>query len=270
MIRTGNPTFRGFEDARRWEDDALARAASMTVSGTAARTGVLVSLCAGTAVLAWNPMVAWANAGEFGPLLGATFGSVLLGLVLFLVMMFAKKTSPVLAPLYAITEGAYLTGVSIFVAARYLGPDGATGAVVSAEATGLIFQAVLMTFGVLAGLLVAYGAGLVRIGGTAAKVMCALLGAVLLYWVVLMIGNMAFGAGIPNLFTSASPMGIGFSVLLVVLASFFLILDFQYIEAGAANRLPKYMEWYAGVGLLVTLVWLYVEILRLLAKLRSD
>jgi len=123
---------------------------------------------------------------------------------------------------------------------------------------------------VLAGLLVAYGAGLVRVGGTAAKVICALVGAAFLYSIVLMVGNGLLGAGIPNLFWSASPLGIGFSVLMIVLASFVLILDFQFVEAGAANRLPKYMEWYAGVGLLVTLVWLYVEILRLLAKLRSD
>jgi len=276
MIRTANPAFRGFEQPQRWEDlasadgrtlDAPARV--MTVTGTAYVTAILVGLCVATAVIAWTPFSNMAASGNTGGLFGISLGASLVGFLVFLGMSFAKAASPFIAPIYAILQGVFLSGFSIIIATRFLPPiEGAEGTMT--PDTGLIFQAVLLTFGVLAGLLTAYATGLVRIGGTMAKIMMCLLGAKLVYIVALLVGNGLLGLGIPNLYTDASPMGIAFSAIAVVLASMFLIMDFQYIEAGAQQRLPKHMEWYAGAGLLVTLVWLYIEILRLLAKLRSN
>lgn len=275
MIRTANPALRGFENPQRWDDlasgdgrtlDAPARV--MTINGTVTATAILVGLCISTAVVAWTPLSGMANNGNFGGLIGISIGAALVGLLVFLGMSFVHKLSPFLAPVYAILQGVYVSGFSIFIAARWLGPS-ESGAAVNPEATGMIFQAVLLTFGVLAGLLMAYATGLVRIGGMMAKIMMCALGAVLLYMLALIVGNGFFNLGLPNLYADSSPLGIGFSLLLVGLASLFLILDFQFIEAGAQQRLPKYMEWYAGAGLLVTLVWLYIEILRLLAKLRG-
>ncbi len=274
MIRTANPALRGFENTQRWDDLASADgrtydapAKVMTINGTVTATAILVGLCISAAVASWTLFSGMANSGNFGGMLLISIGAAVVGFFVFLGMGFVHKLSPFLAPVYAILQGVYVSGFSIFIAARWLGSG--EGGAVNPEATGMIFQAVLLTFGVLAGLLMAYVTGLVRIGGTMAKIMMCALGAVLVYMLALIVGNGLLGLNIPNLYADRSPLGIGFSLLLVGLASLFLILDFQFIEAGAKQRLPKHMEWYAGAGLLLTLVWLYIEILRLLAKLRG-
>lgn len=160
-------------------------------------------------------------------------------------------------------EGAFVSGLSLFVAERWLG--GAD----NPAATGTIFQAVVLTFAIMAAMLIAYGTGLVKGGKVfTAVVMTGTMG-LMLYVAVLWIGNGIFGAGIPNLYSSTSPLGIGFTAACLLFASMFLVLDFRMIDEGIKRGAPKHMEWYGAFSLLVTLVWIYVEVLRLLAKLQS-
>ncbi|MFG0306779.1 MAG: Bax inhibitor-1/YccA family protein [Phycisphaerales bacterium JB040] len=270
MLQSRNPTMGVFEKPQTWDDldQAERKLKTMSINGVVFATSVLLAICGASAVATWNMFVDMfastsAGAGSGNGLLWLG-GSMIGGLVLCLVISFKPVTAPVLSPIYAAIQGVFVSAFSAIIAYRYL------GAADNPEALDLIAQALFLTLGVLGGMLIAYRTGLIRIGGTFAKIMMGALIGVVLYSVVVMIGNGLLGAGIPNLFDSASPLGIGFSVLLVALASLFLVLDFQMIEAGVKNQAPKYMNWYGGFSLLVTLVWLYIEILRLLAKLRSS
>jgi uncharacterized YccA/Bax inhibitor family protein len=275
MLQSRNPTLTRFDQPARWEDLAPRSDASggvirgeaartMTLSGTLLSTAVLLGICAGTAVLSWNWATGMIAGGDFGKVqlyfLGSMIGTLLLGLVI----SFLPKVSPFLSPVYAAGEGVFLAFFSAFIAYRYL------GAAENAGAISLIAQAVFITFAIAGGMLLAYASGLLRVGGLVKKIMMTMMFGLMIYAVVLMVGNGLLGANIPNLYSSASPIGIGFTALCVGLASLFLVLDFQHIEEGVKNGHPKYMEWYAAFGLLVTLVWLYIEVLRLLAKLRSN
>jgi uncharacterized YccA/Bax inhibitor family protein len=174
------------------------------------------------------------------------------GLVVALVTVFKKEWSPVTAPLYALLEGLVLGSISAIFEVRF---------------PGLPIQAVSLTFGVLVVLLLAYRSGLIpvtdkfRIG-----IVAATGGIALFYFAQFILGF--FGIHFTTV-NSSSPIGIGFSVIIVIVASLNLVLDFDFIERGARAGAPKYMEWYGAFGLMVTLIWLYFEMLRLLAKLRD-
>ena len=163
-----------------------------------------------------------------------------------------KIPAPITAPIYAVLEGLFLGGLSSMFEARF---------------PGIAVQAIFGTFGTMAGLLLAYRTGLIkatenfRLG-----VFAATAGIAMLYLVSIVMGF--FGKSIPFIHQSGA-IGIGFSVFVVIIAALNLVLDFDFIEKGEEVGAPKYMEWYAAFGLLVTLVWLYVEMLRLLSKLRS-
>jgi len=266
---SANPTLHAFEKPARWSDLAdtvpgeKAAPATMTLRGTVIASAVLVGIAGMGAVLSWEAM----TTGLFGvtiPVFGGLMIGFLGGLVLGLIISFVPKTAPFLAPVYAALEGLVLAGISLVVAERWLG--GAQ----NPEAMGTIFQAIFLTFAIALGMLIAYATGLIK-GGKIfnAVVLTGTMGLVL-YVAVLWIGNGIFGAGIPNLYASASPIGIGFTAVCLVLASLMLVLDFQLIESGVKNGAPKHMEWYGGFALLMTLVWIYIEVLRLLAKLRSS
>ena len=156
------------------------------------------------------------------------------------------------APLYALAEGLFLGGVSSLFEARF---------------PGIVMQAVLLTFGTLFALLMAYRSGLVRATENfKLGVVAATGGIALVYLATIVLGF--FGIGIPYIHESGL-VGIGFSLFVVVVAALNLVLDFDFIETGVEQGAPKYMEWYGAFGLMVTRVWLYIEFLRLLAKLQS-
>lgn len=264
-MRTGNPALRVFEQSQTWDQfqnrgavaAPRAGAGTMTVRGTAMKLGFLVALCAAAAVVTWGYLT---QPGQQGLAIAIGLGGILGGAVLGLVISLAPRTAPFLSPVYAVAEGAALAAISYFIASRAMKtPD-----------TGMVFQAVGLTFGIAGGLALAYSAGLVRIGGTMARVVLVAGTGLCLYVAALWICNGIFGMGLPNLYASRSPLGIGFTVVCLILASFFLVLDFQFVEAGVASGAPKHMEWYGAFGILVTLVWLYLEVLRLLSKLRND
>lgn len=270
-LQSHNPTLRAFEQPQRWDDldQAEAKLKQMTYAGTITATGILLSVCASSAVLSWDAMTPGGLFAE--PVLsqGLAFGAGIVGFILALVISFMPKTAPFLGFVYAGIQGVFLSGISLFIATQFIaqpGPDGT----IPAEAVGVIFQALMVTFGIAAGMLLAYTSRIIRGGPVFNKIVMTGVIGVAVYAVGLMLLNGLFGMGMPNLFASASPLGIGFTVVCVVLASLMLVLDFQMVEQGVKQGAPKHMEWYAAFGLLVTLVWLYIEVLRLIAKLRSE
>lgn len=239
--------------------EARSRANTMTVRGTAMKALFLLAVCLAAAALAWSLLLA-------NPGLGLPFilGGMAGGFVLALIIAFVPKAAPILSPVYATLQGAFLAAVSLFAQEMLERKSPGLG-------EGLIFQAVLLTLGVFGATAIAYSLGLVRVTGTVRKiVMVAMLGTVF-YFLVVVVCNYLLGMSLPNAFAfdNASPWSIGFSLLMIVLAALNLVMDFQFIEEGSAAGAPKHMEWYGAFGLLVTLVWLYIEMLRLLSKLRS-
>ncbi|MFH1836774.1 MAG: Bax inhibitor-1/YccA family protein, partial [Candidatus Omnitrophota bacterium] len=183
---------------------------------------------------------------------GLIIPGAILGFITAMVTVFKKEWAHVTAPLYAFFEGAVLGGVSALFEAQY---------------PGIVVQAVFLTFGTLFCLLIAYRSGLIKATENFKLGVFAATGAIVLIYIVSMVMGF-FGARIP-LIHESGPIGIGFSLVVVVIAALNLVLDFDFIEKGAERGAPRYMEWYGAFGLMVTLVWLYLELLRLLAKTRS-
>jgi uncharacterized YccA/Bax inhibitor family protein len=224
---------------------------AMTLSGTVNKTAILLMLALVTASYTWGQYTGPENVGALYPLM---LVGAIGGFILALVTVFKKTWSPVTAPIYALLEGLFLGGIS---------------AIFEAQFPGIVLQAVGLTFGTLASLLVAYKSGLIKATENfKLGVVAATGGIALLYLVNIGIRLFTDSAGIGFIHES-SWMGIAFSGFVVVIAALNLVLDFDFIESGAEAGAPKYMEWYGAFGLVVTLIWLYLEILRLLAKLQS-
>lgn len=270
-MNSSNPTLRPsiFQkpiDAPRWEDLASSKVETapgmMTIRGTAIKTGFMLAICVTSAMFAWSSFYPMAQKGNMGGVFPWMMGSALGGMVVALIITFKMTAAPFLAPIYAALQGVVIASMSLFLAAQVSKKDGAL-----AIDTGMIFQAASLTFGIAGAALIAYASGLVRLSGAVQKMIVVATGGVALYAVAMMLLNGVFNMGMPNLWSSASPLGIGFSLFVIGLASFTLVMDYQVIDEGARSGQPKYMEWYGAFALTVTLVWLYIEILRLLSKL---
>ncbi len=247
LMRTANPalnanTFTSLDYAGG-ETDA------MTLQGTVNKTGILLLLTIVSAVWVWNLFFTSLNPAAVMPWVAV---GAIGGFVVGLVTAFKKNWSAVTAPLYAVLEGLTLGGISSILEMQF---------------PGIVIEAVALTFGTLLCLLVAYRSGLIRPSENFKLGVASATGAIALFYFATMILGF-FGVNV-SFFYGNSLLSIGISVVIVIIAALNLVLDFDFIEAGAANGAPKYMEWYSAFGLLVTLVWLYIEILRLLAKLRS-
>jgi len=239
MFRTGNPalkegTFRGLP--------RVAAGEAMTLQGTVNKTGLSLLILIAAAAFVWNSSVP----GPF--ILVGLVG----GLIAALVTVFKNTAAPYTTPLYALFEGLLLGGISLLYEQRY---------------PGIVTNAVGLTFGTLAMLLAAYSTGLIRPSENFKLGIVAATGGIALVYLVSMVMGF-FGRSIP-LIHDSGPIGIGFSLVVVAIAALNLVLDFDFIERGAEMGAPKYMEWVGAFGLLVTLVWLYLEMLRLLAKLQG-
>lgn len=222
----------------------------MTLSGTIQKTGLLLVMLLATAAMGW-----------MFPSYGGLIGGVLVTIVLGFVIGFKAHLAPVLAPIYALIEG-YVVGVISIMTATSLARTAYAGAVPIAVAGTMITLGVMLTL---------YATRIIRVTETMRSVIIGLTAAVvLLYLFSFVVGLFApaFVSAFP--IYSSGPVGIAFSVIVIGIAAFNFLLDFDLIERGVGNRAPKYMEWYAGFGLLVTMVWLYIEILRLLAKLANN
>jgi len=254
MMRTSNPalnkkTFEGFAIPGGM-GGVTARSDAMTISGTVNKTAILLVLLMGAAFFTWGMFFrAGGNPAVVMPwVIGGVFG----GFIVALVTVFKKEWAGFTAPIYAILEGLFLGGISAVFEAQY---------------HGIVIQAVGLTFFTLFALLGAYKSGLIKVTENfRLGVVAATGGIALMYLASIVMGF--FGVNMPFL-NSSGPIGILVSVVIVIVAALNLVLDFDFIEQGAEHGAPKYMEWYGAFGLLVTLVWLYLEILRLLAKLNS-
>ncbi len=217
----------------------------MTMNGTVTKTAFLTLIVVAMAAFSWKTCLA--QPGAAGLLMG---GGAIGGLIICLITCWKKHWSPITAPLYAAAEGLFLGALSLMYNSMH---------------NGIVLQAVMLTVGTLFALLTAYQTGLIRATENfKLGVFAATAGIALVYLVTMVLGF--FGVQIPFIHSSGL-FGIGFSVFVVVIAALNLVMDFDFIENGVEHGAPKYMEWYASFGLLVTLVWLYVEILRLLSKL---
>ncbi|MFQ5550667.1 MAG: Bax inhibitor-1/YccA family protein [Gemmatimonadales bacterium] len=245
-MRTANPTLND-----KVFQSATARAGEevMTVEGTVNKSGLLILITMISAAWSWYEFFHGRGAEA---MVGYMAGGAIVGFIVALIIIFNKTAAGMLAPVYAVAEGVMLGAFSAFVETRY---------------PGIPMQAIGITFGIFFALLIAYKSGLIPVTANfRLGVAAATGGIVVLYlfsWILQMFGiNMVF-------LHSAGPLGILISLAIVVIASLNLVLDFDFIERGAEAGAPKYMEWYAGFALLVTLVWLYIEVVRLLIKLQS-
>ena len=256
MIRSGNPALKESTFLDLGSGTVVSRdAGAMTLNGTVNKTGILLLLSVLTAAFAWTQSVVTGPDGTAMVAPGVTIyalGGAIGGFILAMVTVFKKTWSPVTAPLYALVEGFILGAISAVFELKY---------------PGIVFQAVVLTFGTLGALLAAYRSGLIRATENFKLGVVAATGGIALVYLVSM-GLRLFGKDIPLIHESGL-VGIGFSLFVVVIAALNLVLDFDFIESGVEAGAPKYMEWYGAFGLMVTLVWLYIEFLRLLAKLQS-
>ena len=221
----------------------------MTLQGAVLKTAILVVILMVTAAYIWSQAAAGNTSLAYSLLIAGSIG----GFITALVTIFIPKVSPFTAPIYAALEGLVLGAISAVFETMY---------------PGIVFQAVSLTIGVLAVMLFVYGTGIIRATEKFKIGVIAATGAICLVYLVDIVVSL-FGKHLPYIHESG-PVGIGFSLVVVVIAALNLILDFDFIEQGVKQQAPKYMEWYCGFSLLVTLVWMYLEILRLLAKLKGN
>lgn len=244
-MKTSNPalsenTFRG---------EGISYGDAMTISGTVNKTGILVICAVATAAVTWNMFM---NSGSPETVMPLGLLGLVGGFVVALVTVFKKTWAPITAPIYALLEGLVLGTASAMMEMRF---------------HGIAIQAVGLTFGTLVALLLVYRTGVIKVTDNFRLGVVAATGGIALFYIATMILGF-FGVRFPSIY-GAGPLGIGISVFVVIIAALNLVLDFDFIESGARMGAPKYMEWYGAFGLMVTLIWLYFEILRLLSKVRS-
>ncbi|MBF0331467.1 MAG: Bax inhibitor-1/YccA family protein [Candidatus Omnitrophica bacterium] len=259
--RTSNPVLK---------DDVFASAGSfapgqiMTIQGTVNKSFLMLALLVASGAWIWHmatPQIvvgmgredlAAQISGGLAKAMPFVIGGGIMGFILALVTIFKKEWAGFTAPAYAICEGLVLGGVSAMFELRY---------------PGIVTQAVMLTLGTLFCLLMAYKTGIIRVTDKFRLGVMVATGAIgLLYLVSFILGF--FHVQIPFMHGS-SLISIGLSLFIVGIAALNLVLDFDFIEQGAQNGAPKYMEWFGSFALMVTLVWLYMEILSLLSKLRE-
>lgn len=238
MFRSGNPALS--EEIFQKTGVVNSEEGTMTVSSTVNKIGILFLLLLIGATISWyHPSELFIWVGALG------------GFVVALVTVFKKEWSPVTAPLYAALEGLFLGAISMAYATMY---------------DGIIFNAVALTLGIFAAMLITYRSGLIKVTQKFRMGIVAATGGIALVYVASIILGF-FGINL-SLVSGTGMFGIGFSLIVVVVAALNLVLDFDLIERGAEAGAPKYFEWYTAFGLIITLVWLYLEILRLLSKLQ--
>ena len=260
-MRTSNPAFRAgiFEGAMRDLAPRAAVSTTMTVRGTVIKTGVTLSFCVLTTGVAYAFMRDPATR-QVATISG--LGGLIVGLVLAIVLAFKPAAARFLAIPYAVCEGLFLGVITYFAANNGLRAGKAIG-----EAG--VFNAVAMTFGTMAAMLTGYASGLMKPNAMVRNVIMIATAGLMFAYLINMVLRLIPGMSGIGFIHSAGPFGIGFSVFVVILAAANLLLDFHFIEEGVERGAPKSMEWYGSYALLVTLVWLYIEFLRLLSKLRK-
>ncbi len=245
LFKSGNPVLseKKFEGSINRADSDV-----MTQRGTLNKFGIMMILLLASASFVWKAaaegknIMPWMIAGAIG------------GLVIVIVLAFKPTFAAFLAPVYALLEGAFVGGISAYYANAF-----------NAYAPNIVMQAVGLTFGVVIAMFVLYRTGVIKATQRFKSIVFAATAGIAVFYLIAIVLRF-FSIEMPLIHESTT-MGIIFSLIVVVVAALNLILDFDMIEQGAAMGAPKYMEWYGAFGLLVTIVWLYIEILRLLSKI---
>lgn len=240
MFKSSNPAMRSMEKVT-YEASAV----PMTVQGTVNKTFIMLLLVLLTGTITWKMILAGNAAG--GALI--TFGAIA-GFITALIAIFKPNTIHITAPIYALFEGLVIGGISALFSTFY---------------NGIIFQAVGITIAIFLAMLIMYKLRILKASAGFVKMLFIATAGIALYYLVAIIASF-FGADF-TVFAMPRGLGLGIQLFIVGIAALNLILDFNYIEQGSAQGLPKKMEWYGAFGLLVTLIWLYIEVLRLLALL---
>ena len=238
LVKTANPALNAqvFQNVRSSDYST-----GMTIQGTVNKTAISLAILVASATFTWvNPNSGLMIMGAIG------------GFIVAIITAFKKQWAPTTTPIYAALQGLFLGGISVIFNQQY---------------PGIVIQAVYLTFGTLFALLMAYASGKIRVTDNFKLGLTAAMGGLFFFYMINFILGF-FGMGITSVYGNGI-VGIGFSLIVVVIAALNLVLDFDFIEQGAQQGAPKYMEWYGAFGLMVTLIWLYIEILRLLAKLQS-
>ena len=237
-LRSGNPVL-----SKKTFDNTISSDNKMTIEGTVNKTAISLFLLVGAGYLTFNTI-------NLVLLIGCGIG----GFILAIITVYKKEWAPITVPIYAVLEGGMLGGISYMYNSLY---------------DGIVTNAILLTVGILVSLLIAYRSGYIKATENfKLGIFAATGGIAIVYLINFVMGFFGTGLGVMSI-NNASPISIGFSIVVVIIAALNLVLDFDFIEEGAEKGAPKYMEWYGAFGLLVTLIWLYLEILRLLAKLNS-
>ena len=249
LFKSGNPTL----SENRFRDTVLADVVThenaMTLKGTLNKFGFLFLMVLGTSFYSWKE---FADGGNVVPLM---WTGALGGLVIAIVLVFKKQWSPYLAPLYALLEGLFVGAISSMYNFAF-----------AEKAPNLIINAVGLTFGVAIAMYLLYSFRIIKATEKFKSIVITATVGIAIFYVLVMVLRL-FGFDNMPFLHEGSTFGIIFSLFVVSIAALNLILDFDMIEKGAEMGAPKYMEWYGAFGLLVTIVWLYMEILRLLSKL---
>ena len=244
--RSGNPSLN---DAT-FKSEGYREGRTMTLQGTVNKTGILLTLLILAAVYPWN---LYFQSGNPALVMPFALGGAIGGFIFAIITTFKKTWAGLTAPVYAVLQGLFLGSISAIFEAQY---------------PGIVIQATGLTFGTLASLLMLYKLGIIKpTENFKLMIVSATMGIGVLYFISFIM-NMFGSSGI-GFIHSNGLFGIGFSLFVVAIAALNLVLDFDFIEQGSEQGAPAYMEWYGAFSLMVTLVWLYLEILRLLAKLRS-
>ncbi len=247
LFKSGNPTLseKAFKNTEYIDYNN-----SMTVSGTINKFGFMFLMLMGTAYYSWKE---FNQGGNVQPLI---WGGAIGGLVVALVIMFKKEWSPYLAPLYSLLQGLFIGAISAYYNEAF-----------AEKMPNIIMNAVGLTFGTAIAMYLLYSFKIIRATEKFRSIIFTATAGIAIFYLISLVLRM-FGVQMAFLH-EGSLMGIGFSLVVVAVAALNLILDFDMMEQGAAAGAPKFMEWYGAFGLMVTIVWLYLEILRLLSKLSS-
>lgn len=248
-METSNPVLQN--DTFKRSQDAIRVGETMTMQGTVIKAALLLMLVILGAAWTWNIFLkSGSNPASVNTwVLGGALG----GLALALATTFKPVWAPITAPLYAAVEGLFIGGIS---------------AILEQAFPGIVIQAATLTFGTLAAMLILYETKIIQVTETFKMIVASATGGIFVAYLITW-GLSFFNIQVPFIFGNGIA-GIGFSLFVIVIAALNFVLDFDFIEKGSRNGAPKYMEWYGAFALMVTLIWLYVEFLRLLSKLRSD
>lgn len=250
-MATSNPAFSQDIFAGYSQVYGAERSTVTTVQGTMSKTFLLLAIMSATALWSWHALANDQLQLGVIPIAGIA------GFILAMVTIFKPTVAPWTSPVYAAMEGVFLGAISQIVEMRF-----------HKVYPGIALQAVMLTSGTLLGMLFVYANGIIRVTDRLKAGVVMATGALCLFYFASFLLRL-FGVTMPFIWSS-SIYGIGFSLFVVGLAAFNLLLDFDFIEQAAARQMPKYMEWYGAFGLMVTLVWLYLEMLRLLQKIASN